>query len=122
MFVGKIVDKMYAEQLIKNGKGFVSYKNEVSVSELIKIYGENNIFIMPSHHETFGLVYPEAMSQGMPVIYSEGEGFDGYFKNGFIGYSVDPNNTNDIARNIKFIVDNYEYISKNAINSYGKFN
>ena len=29
---------------------------------------------MPSKHETFGLVYAEAMTQGLPVIYTKNEG------------------------------------------------
>ena len=43
---------------------------------------------MPSRYETFGLVYGEAMSQGLPIIYSKGQGVDGYFKEGTVGYGV----------------------------------
>ena len=38
-------------------------------------------FCLPSHAETFGLVYVEAMSQGLPIIY-EGQGFDKQFQDG----------------------------------------
>ena len=38
------------------------------------IYRENDIYVMPSIIETFGLVYAEAMSQGLPVIYTRGQG------------------------------------------------
>ena len=36
--------------------------------ELIKIFQSCDVFAMPSRHETFGLVYVEAMLQGLPVI------------------------------------------------------
>ena len=45
---------------------------------------------MTSLGESFGLTYAEAMSQGVPVIYSKGQGFDGQFKEGVVGYHVDP--------------------------------
>lgn len=32
---------------------------------------------MPSKVETFGLVYIEALTQGLPILYSQGEGIDG---------------------------------------------
>lgn len=40
---------------------------------------------MPSHKETFGLVYAEAMSQGLPIIYTKNQGFDGQFPDGYVG-------------------------------------
>jgi glycosyltransferase involved in cell wall biosynthesis len=75
---------------------------------------------MASFKETFGLVYFEAMSQGTPVIYSEGQGIDGYFPQGFIGYSVDPHDFNDAKIKIELILKNYESISKNCLISSTK--
>jgi glycosyltransferase involved in cell wall biosynthesis len=37
---------------------------------------------MPSKYETFGLVYIEAMSQGLPIF--EGQGVDGFKTGGWI--------------------------------------
>src|SRR5699024_9621156 len=82
LFVGKIVEKDYAEQINKKGQGLVTIHSPVEVNELISIYRENDIFIMPSFSETFGLVYPEAMSQGLPVLYTKGQGFDGQYEDG----------------------------------------
>jgi glycosyltransferase involved in cell wall biosynthesis len=56
--------------------------------KLLNNYRNSDIFIMPSYNETFGLVYIEAMSQGLPIIYTQNEGVDGYFKEGSVGYSV----------------------------------
>jgi len=76
---------------------------------------------MPSLHETFGLVYIEAMSQGLPLIYSKGEGIDGYFKEGKVGYSVNFKDINDIIEKIELILDNYNNISKNCNDLVEKF-
>lgn len=121
LFVGKIVEKNYAKQIIKEGKGFVSYHPPVDIEELIKIYRKNDIFIMPSFSETFGLVYPEAMSQGLPVLYSKGQGFDGQYKKGHVGYPVLAKNPENIAENIERLIKDYETLSKNAIEAAEKF-
>ena len=76
---------------------------------------------MPSITETFGLVYPEAMSQGLPVIYTRGQGFDGQFKEGEVGYSVDAMNIEDIASKVIAIRGDFAEMSKRCINSINKF-
>ena len=80
--------------------------------ELIRYYRKADIFIMPSFTETFGLVYAEAMSQGLPLIYSKGQGIDGYFEDGEAGYAVDPGNPADIADKMEKIMDRYTEISR----------
>ena len=89
--------------------------------KLLNMYRKSNIFIMPSQNETFGLVYGEAMSQGLPVIYSKGQGIDGYFKDGTVGYSVNPKDINDSVKKIEMILGNYNNISKNCYNMVEKF-
>ena len=89
--------------------------------KLLNIYRKSNIFIMPSFRETFGLVYIEAMSQGLPIIYSKGQGIDGYFKDGTVGYSVNPKDIDDIVKKIEMIINNYSKISKNSYDLVEKF-
>lgn len=57
-----------------------------------------SVFFMPSHHETFGLVYIEALSQGCPVIFNNGEGIDGLFPGAEFACGVDSRKPNDMAR------------------------
>ena len=64
---------------------------------LRNIYREHDVFAMPSFHETFGLVYIEALSQGLPVVYSKGQGIDGYFPSGTIVEAIDPSSADSIA-------------------------
>lgn len=122
LFIGKIVEEDYANKIKEVGKDFVSYKPPVGIKELINIYRENDIFIMPSFSETFGLVYPEAMSQGLPVIYTKGQGFDGQYEDGEVGYPVEARNQDDILEKIEWIIEDYDKISDNAINAIDKFN
>ena len=71
-----------------------------------------DLFIMPSLTETFGLVYIEALSQGLPIIYSKGHGVDGYFDDVKNGISVHPKSVDEITNAIQTIYENYsEYLS-----------
>lgn len=75
-------------------------------AELMKIMRSCDIFTMPSKHETFGLVYLEALSQGLPIIYTRGEGIDGFYSRS-IGEAVDALSITSIASAIVKISDNY---------------
>lgn len=120
--VGEVIDQEYAQSLKEKGGAMVKHHDPVAVTELVDLYREHDIFIMPSFSETFGLVYPEAMSQGLPVIYTKGEGFDGQFEDGYVGYPVVAGDSKDIAKKIELIVGNYEQISRNALEAYKQFN
>ena len=91
-------------------------------SRLTQIYRQSDIFIMTSTGETFGLVYLEAMSQGLPVVYSINTGIDGFFKQGSIGYGVKPGSIPEMKTGIDKILANYEFISKTCVVEAKKLN
>lgn len=66
---------------------------------------KNDVFAMVSHGETFGLVYVEALSQGLPILYSQGRGIDGFFKER-VGEAVNPDDVGSIARGLEKIIGN----------------
>ncbi len=92
-----------------------------SKKDIRKFYDKSDIFVMPSLRETFGTVYIEALSQGLPVIYTRDQGIDGYFKQGRIGYACNPTDTSEIASAIKKIVGNYDSISSQCIEASKSF-
>lgn len=79
--------------------------------QLIGLYRECDIFLLPSYEETFGLVYAEAMSQGLPVLYTRGQGFDGQFPEGTVGFSINPDSPEEIAEKVIALIGNYEAVS-----------
>ena len=117
--VGKIKNKKLLAKLKTNDH--FRYIEPQKKEELIHIYRDHDIFVMPSIHETFGLVYAEAMSQGLPVIYSRGQGFDGQFEDGEVGYAVGCFHEEVIGRSIQKVINKYKGISRNSISNIERF-
>ncbi|MEM2293813.1 MAG: glycosyltransferase family 4 protein [Nitrososphaerota archaeon] len=68
--------------------GLVEYKGFVTDEELIKLYGESHVLIMPSREEPFGLVALEAQACGTPVISANLPPFRLTVKEGVTGFRV----------------------------------
>ncbi|WP_175618863.1 glycosyltransferase family 4 protein [Virgibacillus halodenitrificans] len=115
---GKISDEK-KEQLEK--KEYIKFIGKVNKDKLLMLYRQSDIFVLPSINETFGLVYAEAMSQGLPVLYTKGQGFDNQFNEGVVGYHVIANKPEDIANKVTKILKNYEQVSANCIELSHKF-
>lgn len=81
--------------------------------ELIHFYRDCDLFVMPSKTETFGLVYVEALTQGLPIIYTRNEGFDGYFKNYSVGCAVTASDIENIAVGIEYCINHYSELKEN---------
>lgn len=117
--IGEIIDDNIYKFMCK--RKFVKYIPYMPKEELIKYVRDNDLFIMPSFSETFGLSYIEAMSQGLPVIYSKGEGIDGMFDEGAVGYHVEPDSVEDMIKAIENIMQDYDEISGRCIELAKKF-
>ena len=98
-----------------DGSPIVERIEKIEQQQLIQEYRNASVMCMPSLHETFGLAYIEAMSQGTPVIYSKGEGIDGFFSPGEVGYPVDPKSPVDIADAIRRALEGGEELSNRCI-------
>ncbi|MCM3399458.1 glycosyltransferase family 4 protein [Oceanobacillus profundus] len=117
--VGKIEDNEIFSEI--KDLPYLNYISQQSREGLKDIYQKNDIFVLPSITETFGLVYPEAMSQGLPIIYSKGQGFDRQFENGEVGYTVCSTSATDIANEIQNVLVNYDKLSRNCIEKVNNF-
>ncbi len=111
-------ENKYSKAVLKKTKKIsdIEILNEVSSVKLLSIFRRADIFIMPSFKESFGLVYAEALSQKLPIIYSERQGFDKVFPESFVGYSVNPKKVTDIEDKMLKIIDNFSQIQMNMNN------
>lgn len=117
--VGKVQDKKEF-RIINENQNTICLPQK-GKNELIHIYRSSDIFVMPSFTESFGLVYAEAMSQGIPVIYTKNQGFDGNFLDGEVGYSVNSKDPVSVAEGIKKVINNYCKIAGNCVAKSKKF-
>ena len=87
--------------LMHRNADWITYHGKITdLEEMKSLYRANRIFAMPSKSETFGLVYLEAMSQGLSVLWTRGEAIDGMFTE-LIGESVNPLSESDITTALK---------------------
>lgn len=98
--------KTYSE-LPTTLKGKVVFIPKVNQLELLEYYDESSIFIMPSFKETFGLVYIEAISRCLPVVYSYGQGIDGVFKEGVCGFGCFTNSLESLTKAIELVQNKF---------------
>lgn len=87
---------------------------EMNKDVLLSYYRSADIYIMISFNETFGLTYIEALSQGLPIIFTKGEGIDGFFEPGKVGYAVRPDKPIEIVEKLSLIMKEYSSISSNC--------
>lgn len=118
-YVGRVCDKRIYEKI--QSPIYTHYLGELNKEQIRDQLLLSDILVVPSVHETFGLVYAEAMSQGVPVIYTRGQGFDGQYKDGEVGYSVDCFNEKEIAECILKIFFDYQDISKRCIENAKRY-
>ncbi|WP_081819442.1 glycosyltransferase family 4 protein [Maribacter sp. Hel_I_7] len=94
---------------------YINYIGPIYNKQKLKtIHNNNHIFAMPSKGETFGLVYIEALSQGLPLLYSKNDGIYGVFDEN-IGESCNPNDEKDIIEALKKVITNYKTYEINKI-------
>lgn len=94
--------------LMHQNADWITYHGKITDLETMKsLYRANRVFAMPSKSETFGLVYVEALSQGLSVLWSRGEAIDGMFTPP-IGESVNPTQVQDIVKALHRMMDHPE--------------
>jgi L-malate glycosyltransferase len=74
-------------------------------ARLRAVYRDHDVLVMPSFTETFGVAYVEALSQGVPIVHSKGQGVDGYFEPGTVASAVDPTDPASIAAGVRAVAD-----------------
>ena len=100
----------------------VSFLGKLSKKQVLDQMRASSLFIMVSHSETFGLVYIEAISQCLPIVYTLGQGVDGYYKDGEFGYRANSNEIDSISLAISNTISDFPHglgpFSKNPASSF----
>jgi glycosyltransferase involved in cell wall biosynthesis len=100
---------------------YACYIPQQPKQQLIEIYRANDVFVMPSFTESFGLAYVEAMSQGLPVVYSQGQGFDGQFEEGAVGRHAQAGCARSVADAILKVIGDYAAIRDRVVDRASRY-
>jgi glycosyltransferase involved in cell wall biosynthesis len=76
--------------------------------DLAKAYASSDVFLFPSHTETFGNVTLEAMSSGLPCLVADATGSKSLVEHGENGGLAEPENEADFAKKLSIIVSDEE--------------
>lgn len=89
-------------------------------SPIVDYYSASDAFILPSSYEPFGLVYVEALANGLPVLVSDMAGASEIIEEGNHGYIIKHDDTNDIVEKIN-LLRNHQYNVNACLELAGTF-
>lgn len=75
--------------------------------EMPEVYKGSDLFVLPSENETFGQVFIEAMSCGVPVIGTKVGGIPEIISDSYNGYLVPPDDSSILAQKIEKLVNDH---------------
>jgi len=113
-------DRKYAQNLInyvKKSNISVTFTGFLSNDEVRALYSACDVFILPSLEEGFGLVLTEALASGKPLIGTNVGGIPLQIKDGWNGFLVEPCNEKQLAKKLKYFIDNKDEILRMGRNS-----
>lgn len=84
--------------------GRAALRGSMPHEALLAHFGGALAMALPSFNETFGMVYPEALFAGAPILHSAGTGIDGYLDGLDVGVAVRPGDAEGIAAGLVALV------------------
>jgi glycosyltransferase involved in cell wall biosynthesis len=113
-----------------SGKAFKSYSTyydylgKLDQDEIVRVMHESDCLVLPSLFEGFGLVIPEAMATGIPVIASTRTAAPEIIRQGVDGFVLEPEDVDGLVEKIEWLASNKEKaveMGKNAAERANEF-
>lgn len=95
------IKKLATELSISDYVLFTGYRNDMP-----RILSMLDIFVFPSHEESFGITLTEAMALGIPTAATEKAGVLDLISDSETGLLVPPKNSHELAAAIKKLIEN----------------
>lgn len=103
---------------------FYEYLGVLSQENIVKHMYDSDCLVLPSLFEGFGLVIPEAMATGMPVIAGPNSAAPDIVREGVDGFIIRPDDVSGLAEKIIWMTENREIVirmGKNAADRAKEF-
>lgn len=114
-FLCIVGDGPYRERLEplfpKNQTHFIGF---LQGEQLAAAYASADYFIYASISETFGQVYLEAMSSGIPIVAAEGQQMKEFFINGIHGYTWKPEDVDSACKALNNAIRDRNILAQNC--------
>ena len=104
--------KEQIDQLKLNDK--VRFLGKMNNDDVIKLFSESDLFVLPSENVVFDVVTLEAMAVGLPVIVTKDGGNLDLIKDGENGFFIEKGNVSQLTSSIEFA-----YMNKEKVNHIG---
>ena len=98
------------------------YISEVTKPEVLRLMKQSHIFCMPTHHESYGHVFVEAMGSSCAIIADNCDPRTEILDGGKIGQLVQPGNHQELEAAILKYLQNRTILQNHAAQSHEKFN
>ena len=97
---------------------FVDFKGDQQTDEVLKLLQTSDVFVLPcirtKNNMMDGLpsALIEAMAMGVPVVSTRISGIPELVQNGLTGFLVPPNDSTELAKTLKYLMENREVLNK----------
>jgi len=91
-------------------RGEVLYRGSHSQDALPGEYRAADCLVLPSRHDSFGMVVPEALASGMPAVVSSEVGAKTLIQDGVSGWIVPAGDVQALEERIEWCVDNIDKV------------
>ena len=107
-----LIGKMLLPPQLREGlPGNVMIKENIPHTEMMQVYAQADVFVLPTLADGFGMVITEAMSQGIPVIASENSCGPDVIDHGKDGWVIPAGDVTALANQMRWCVANRDKIA-----------
>jgi glycosyltransferase involved in cell wall biosynthesis len=104
--IGSAPESSFSRLIAKYRSDKVRFLGTFSQNELRQIYAKGSVFVLPSLADGFGMVVPQAMACGLPVIVTENVGAADIVTDGVEGYVVPNRHVAALKDKMRFLYEN----------------
>ncbi len=103
---GDVELHLVTRSAIPDSGGTIIYSHMLPNSpELVRLYQECDIFVLPTHAEAFGIAAAEAAAAGLPVIATAVGGLTDVVLHGETGYLIPPGSTIELTARLAALME-----------------
>jgi len=99
----------------------INFTGPLNHEALIDIYQSNDVFVLPSINEAYGIAYVEAQQFSLPIIGTTAGGAQEIIKHGENGYLISPDDSDQLAAYLQLMHDDRARLQTLSDNAYHVF-